>query len=75
MMKYLKKDQPYGPGAIPYKYECVGHVQKRVGKRLRDLRKTVVMVDAPPKPTPKRSTRGRGRGGENPSGENPSRYH
>ena len=34
-----------------------------MGKRLHDLRKTVMMVDTPPKLTPKRSARGRGRGG------------
>ena len=32
--------QPYGPDKIPVKGECVGHVQKRVGTRLRKLKKT-----------------------------------
>ena len=31
--------QPYGPNKIPAKWECVGHVQKRVGGRLRRLKK------------------------------------
>ena len=33
--------QPYGPNKIPAKWECVGHVQKRVGGRLRRLKKNV----------------------------------
>lgn len=31
--------QPYGDGVDVVKEECVGHVQKRVGKRLRELKK------------------------------------
>ena len=31
------KSNPY-PGIVITKFECVGHVQKRVGKRLRDLK-------------------------------------
>ena len=31
--------QPYGPNKIPVKGECVGHVQKRVGGRLRKYKK------------------------------------
>ena len=30
--------QPYGEECIPNKMECVGHVQKRVGSRLRRLK-------------------------------------
>ena len=29
------------PGITVYKLECVGHVQKRVGTRLRNLKKTI----------------------------------
>ena len=35
--------QPYGPNKIPAKWECVGHVQKRVGGRLRRLKKILVV--------------------------------
>ena len=30
--------QPYGEECIPNKMECIGHVQKRVGSRLRRLK-------------------------------------
>ncbi|XP_044592130.1 uncharacterized protein LOC123270228 [Cotesia glomerata] len=33
----LVKAKPYGENFIIHKKECVGHVQKRMGKRLRDL--------------------------------------
>ena len=61
-MTYLKNNKPYGPNCIHSKYECdecVGHVQKHMGKKLRDLRKTAVMVDVPTPPTPKPSARGK----------------
>jgi hypothetical protein len=32
--------QPYGEDCIPTKLECIGHVQKRVGSRLRRLKST-----------------------------------
>ena len=32
--------QPYGPNKIPEKGECIGHVQKRVGTQLRNLKKS-----------------------------------
>ena len=32
--------QPYGPEKIPVKGECIGHIQKRVGSRLRTFKKT-----------------------------------
>ena len=32
--------QPYGEDCIPRKLECIGHVQKRVGSRLRKLKST-----------------------------------
>ena len=31
-MKVLRKKKPYGEGVKLTKYECVGHVQKRLGK-------------------------------------------
>lgn len=34
-------NQPYGPDFIVEKRECVGHVQKRTGTRLRNLKKKV----------------------------------
>lgn len=33
--------QPYGPGVTITKEECVGHVQKRLGSSLRNLRKSL----------------------------------
>ena len=33
------KADPYGPEKPPIKEECVGHVQKRVGSRLRKFKK------------------------------------
>ena len=33
----VMQSQPYGREAIPEKLECVGHVQKRLGSRLRAL--------------------------------------
>ena len=37
--KAVMESQPYGPAVPVQKEECVGHVQKRVGTRLRDLKK------------------------------------
>ena len=34
--------QPYGPDAKVVKHECVGHVEKRMATRLRNLKKTKV---------------------------------
>ena len=36
----IVKNDPY-PGTVVEKLECVGHIQKRVGNRLRNLRNTV----------------------------------
>ncbi|XP_052128327.1 uncharacterized protein LOC113205481 isoform X2 [Frankliniella occidentalis] len=36
----LVKAKPYGDELIPEKAECVGHVQKRMGTRLRTLKKS-----------------------------------
>jgi hypothetical protein len=32
------ESKPYGEDCIPNKLECIGHVQKRVGSRLRRLK-------------------------------------
>ena len=34
----IVESQPYGEDCIPNKLECIGHVQKRVGSRLRKLK-------------------------------------
>lgn len=39
--------QPYGPDFQIEKMECVGHVQKRMGKRLRDFRKKIRTKSSP----------------------------
>ena len=33
--------KPYGEECIPKKLECIGHIQKRVGSRLRKLKNTM----------------------------------
>ena len=38
-IKALQEAQPYGEDVRIEKYECVGHVQKRVGKAFIDLMK------------------------------------
>lgn len=35
----INKIQPYGPDIDLKKLECIGHVQKRMGRRLRELKK------------------------------------
>ena len=35
----IQKAEPYGPNKIPTKGECIAHVQKRVGTRLRKFLK------------------------------------
>lgn len=43
--------QPYGPDIVINKLECVGHVQKRMGTRLRNLKaqkKIVKLSDGKP---------------------------
>ena len=37
----LNKEQPYGDKVMITKHECVGHIQKRVGKRLRAMKKDI----------------------------------
>ena len=34
----IVENKPYGEDCIPNKLECIGHVQKRVGSRLRKLK-------------------------------------
>jgi hypothetical protein len=34
----IVESKPYGDDCIPRKLECIGHVQKRVGSRLRKLK-------------------------------------
>ena len=34
----VQEAQPYGPDIIINKLECIGHIQKRIGSRLRDLK-------------------------------------
>ena len=41
----LCKAEPYGAGVPIVKHECVGHVQKRMGKQLRDLCKNKFQVE------------------------------
>jgi hypothetical protein len=36
----IVENKPYGDDCIPNKLECIGHVQKRVGSRLRRLKKS-----------------------------------
>ena len=36
--KKVLESKPYGDNLIPCKLKCVGHVQKRLGTRLRKLR-------------------------------------
>lgn len=38
-IQHLNEVQPYGEDVTIVKHECVGHVQKRLGKRLRDVKK------------------------------------
>ena len=35
---HLNEVKPYGDDVVIKKHECVGHVQKRVGKRLRAVK-------------------------------------
>ena len=38
----LNEHEPYGSGVVIEKHECVGHVQKRLGKRMRAFKKELV---------------------------------
>ena len=37
----VRNAQPYGPDLSVEKEECIGHVQKRVGSNLRELKKSL----------------------------------
>ena len=41
----LCKAEPYDAGVPIVKHQCVGHVQKRMGKQLRDLQKNKLQVE------------------------------
>ena len=45
----LNDDEPYGSSVKITKHECVGHVQKRLGKRLRALKKELASASKGPK--------------------------
>jgi hypothetical protein len=38
LINNIVESQPYGQDCIPKKLECIGHVQKRVGSRVRKLK-------------------------------------
>ena len=46
----LQESKPYGEGVTITKYECVGHVQKRVGKGLRGVNKQVLAANRQVRP-------------------------
>ena len=65
-IKAVQNDKPYGPDIKITKFECVGHIQKRVGAAFIALTKnppteTVVIT----KPIGRGRGRGRGRGAKN----------
>lgn len=37
----LNENEPYGSGVTIIKHECVGHIQKRLGKRVRAVKKEI----------------------------------
>ena len=37
----LNEEQPYGDKVTITKHECIGHIQKRMGKRLRAMKKDI----------------------------------
>ena len=45
----LNQQEPYGSGVQIRKHECVGHVQKRLGKRVRAVKKELVKATKGPK--------------------------
>lgn len=58
----ILKAQPYGEDFVINKKECVGHVQKRMGTRLRNLvNKTVEEKDVKGKKTKKKTLSGKGK--------------
>ncbi len=45
----LKENEPYGSGVEIKKHECVGHVGKRLGKRMRAVKKEIAASNKGPK--------------------------
>ncbi len=45
----LNENEPYGSGVKITKHECVGHVQKRLGKRIRAVKKELASTNKEPK--------------------------
>ena len=45
----MNKSEPYGPGLRVIKHKCVGHMQKRVGNKIRLAKKVVCNVNHPHK--------------------------
>ena len=45
----LNESKPYGEDVTIIKHECVGHVQKRLGKRFRDMKHKVIATNKNPK--------------------------
>ena len=41
----LQASEPYGKNVVITKYECVGHVQKRVGKYLRETKRNIAALN------------------------------
>ena len=41
LFKRFVKSNPYGSGTVIEKQECIGHIQKRVGSRCRELRRSL----------------------------------
>ncbi len=45
----LNENKPYGSGVMILKHECVGHVQKRLGKRMRAVKKDMIAKNKVPR--------------------------
>lgn len=45
----LKESEPYGPGVKIDKDECVGHIQKRVGNKIKVIRSTINAINKAPR--------------------------
>ncbi len=45
----LNENEPYGTGIEIIKHECVGHVQKRLGKRVRAVKKELASTNKGPR--------------------------
>ena len=53
----LCKAEPYGAGVPIVKHECVGRIQKRMGKQLRDLQKNKFQIEVVDAAATKRARR------------------